>query len=1213
MKLRPAGSGPIRRARSLHRQVHSMKTNVLKIRSCVLSLFLIGIPACAAPAAPAGPLVPNGGFEYGIMDWTLFVPEESQGANCRFDVTTTSPHSGVDCLRLQSDDFGRFCVGSASFPVQPGEHYSVSVWIRADTAAQVRPDAPGFVVRLSLRQGGADAPGGHLFVAPGDKVSRETPPTSSTPLPTTWTQIKAVVEIPPGVDAIIPALFSWWTKGTINVDDFTIEKVDASTPVTPVWQKTAATSSAPSANTPIDTASVPTDAELLAALDLNAPGMEKVKAAAQPAANGQIAWNEVQSAYLDYRRNASTARWRVMPDDKPPSPRAKDDQPGDAVLAHHIRNGYHFQPSEGDMGKDFNWTYNPVERSNPAYTDEWTYCAISRTEFWEALAAAYWQTGDEKYATGWVDQLTDFAAKNPLQYTAVPGTPSLWRSLDSAIRISNSWPDAYYHFLKSPSLTPQANWLYLKLNFEHAQLFLHVLQDQNRTGNWVATECAGLFTIGTLFPEFRDASSWRQQSVDRLSLELNRMVPPDGFEAELTPTYHFVSLDGFRKPVELAKLNNLTLPDNFTTKILAMYRAAVLVMDQAGNDVPTNDSSPVSAALKAGAGLKLADDPLLEWAASHGQKGQAPPDSTALPYAGFYAMRGGWKRDDVFLFFRGGPTGIVHQHEDMLEVVLRAWNQTLLPDPGTYTYDQSDWRRYTIGTASHNTIIVDGKWQHRGANKPPVTQPTGDPWVTTPLFDYVAATYDGGYQQSVYRARPFDPEMWKGKPDKSVSHTRRVIFLRPYYALVLDTLDGTGTHTFDAHFHLDSPAARIDPATHAAFSQNTDGAQLALYPLETDNLAVDIVQGQKQPLLGWMPGEHRAIPTIRFRKQQAAPAIFATFLYPYRNDAPAFSATPLPIQGDGLWARSLKTSQENTELILAKNGAPAPIAFTSSLLGNLTAEATGLIIRQPSDSSAIFAGGIDLSSFKDAHVELTLAKPASLVFSHQKDGLLCFNPTDADVVVSLKSPFTRDVTLPPQQWISVTEKGATPATPPALFHPLEPSSATASYTDYLKSFPGTSVAATNDPIRVKGEAMTVPDKASLLPKVGADGKVLARWEESGTVATAQVNVPESGWYRLKVRYCSGEEPVRTLLVNGKTPFTEAEGFALASTIGAPPSDGWSNISDDWSEVALGAAQVSSGWKIYLTKGPCELGLRNDGGGLNLDWIELSPATTPSSG
>jgi hypothetical protein len=1155
-------------------------------------------------------LIANGGFENGSTGWGIYIPEESQDKTCRFDVASDSPHSGVNCARLQTDDFARFCIGSTtSFPVQPGERYRVSAWVRLDPAAHVRVKAPGFAIRLNLSLGNQDTAGGHLLIEPGNLVARNIAAEAVTDLPKKWTKVEAVVEVPAGVDTIRPTLFAWWIKGSLFVDDFSITKVDATTPVTPMTQTAAAQSGAATApsNQPPEviptTGPVTSDADLLAALNLDSPGMEKVKAAAQAVPTD---WNAVQSAYLDYRRTASPARWKVMPGDKPAQPIEKDDALGDEVIAHHLRNGYGFTPAAADMGTDFNWTFNPVPRTDPGYSDEWTYCNVSRMEFWQSLASAYWKTGDEKYATEWVAQLRDFAVKNPMHYYPVAGTPSLWRTLDSAERISISWPNAYYHFLMSPSLTPDANWLYLKLNYEHAELLLHGLSDPKRTGNWVATECGALYTIGALFPEFRDAASWRQTALDRISRELDRVVPPDGFEAELTPTYHFVALTGYRQPLEMARLNHLTVPDTFRTRIMQMYRAPVLVMDQTGHAVPTNDSVVVDIAHKAAEGLELGDDPLLTWAATHGRMGVAPPDSDALPYAGFYAMRGGWKRDDTFLFFRAGPIGIGHDHESSLEIVLRAWNKSLLFEPGTYQYDQSEWRRFTINTPSHSTIIVDDKWQHAGKNVPPVSEPTGNPWVTTPLFDYVAGTYSAGYQANIYRSRPFYPETWKGKADKSISHTRRVLFLRPYYALVLDTLDGTGTHTFDALFQMDAPAARLDPATHAAFSQNLSGAQLALYPLEPENLVADIVQGQMKPMLGWMPEGHRAIPTIRFRKKQAAPAVFATFLYPYQNAAPTFTTTPLAVQGDGVWARSLKTARESADVALTTGGAATSMAFTSTIAGTVQAVAAGLVIRQP-EAMKTSVGAWNLTVYSDAKTELTSAAPVSLVLVNRGDHLLLFNAGDADAALTVKRPFAQSFTLPAQVWTSVSAKDASPVAAPTLYPPMEKASSGMAYDEYLKKFDADPAGPPPLALRVSADSMTLPDKAVKTTKTGSTGNVLARWDNAGSVASAQVNVPKTGWYRLKLRYCSGDEPLRSVLVNGTSPFSECADFSLPSTIGNPPSDGWSNSNDDWHEIVLGADEVSAGWTFHLDKGPCELALRNEGGGVNLEWMELEAA------
>jgi hypothetical protein len=200
--------------------------------------YVLVLAWAAIHHAAADSVVSNSGFEDGTTGWQIFVPDESKNKNAQFDVVSTAPHAGNNCARFQSDDLARYGIGAGFMPVQAGDRYRVSVWIKADASAQVRPKTPGFVIRLYLKQGSADAPGGHLFICYGNTVSRNTPPPVTDPvtLPSSWTKIEAVVEIPEGVDTIGPALFCWWTQGVVYADDFSLEKVDASTAVTPVYQ-----------------------------------------------------------------------------------------------------------------------------------------------------------------------------------------------------------------------------------------------------------------------------------------------------------------------------------------------------------------------------------------------------------------------------------------------------------------------------------------------------------------------------------------------------------------------------------------------------------------------------------------------------------------------------------------------------------------------------------------------------------------------------------------------------------------------------------------------------------------------------------------------------------------------------------------------------------------------------------------------------------------
>lgn len=756
-----------------------------------------------------------------------------------------------------------------------------------------------------------------------------------------------------------------------------------------------------------------TDADMLQSLDMTLPGMEAVRAAAE-----HHDLEAVKIAYLEFRRKRSTPRWFSMPSDMPAAT-ATDDATGDEILHHIIRDyaygNFHRQPV--NMGEDFDWTHNPLPETDPNFSHEWTWCGISRTQFWRKLGDAYWKTHDEKYAQEWVNELFDFARKEPLNPDTGRGPVSLWRTLDASIRANETWPYAYYHMRDSATFTSEAQWVFLKLMRDHGRMLERGLRVPGRSGNWVASESYGLYTIGTLFPEMKESAGWRQFALDRITKEMNTVVPPDGFEAELTPNYHMVTLHGYLGPLQLAELNHAPVPSEFKPRLLAMFEAFVKVMDQRGQVVATNDSGRANAIELAREGLKLGDDPLLTWAVTHGAEGQGLPDSTMLPYAGFYTMRSGWKPDDQFLFFRAGPPGIGHEHEDMLQLVYEAFGRTLLREQPESNYDHSNFRRFALNAGSYNDITVDGMTQHRGANRPPVTTRANVVWVTSPLFDYAAATYDGGYQKSVYNPRiEYHPEDWIGTPDKSITHTRRIVYLRPYYALVYDSVNGPGHHIIAARFNVASSAVSIDDKTQAAFSKNEGSGQIGLYPLERSNLKVSVLQGERDSAdIVWN------VPTVQFEKQQDTPATFATLLYPYRDAAPVVEESALPCANPDIWAHSIKTPYERASIFVAKSGNASGFSVNISATHAVKATASMLVARsQPNRPAAVLFGAMQLTEFDGEKLRFTLDRAANLDFTAVNGHPVFYNPDDADVVIKLAKPFVRTITVKPSSAVEVT-------------------------------------------------------------------------------------------------------------------------------------------------------------------------------------------------
>ena len=542
----------------------------------------------------------------------------------------------------------------------------------------------------------------------------------------------------------------------------------------------------------------------------------------------------------------------------------------DAVLAH--RYGGH------PLGDDIDWTTNKLDPSEPAFTREWTY-GLNRFRHWPTLGRAYWQTGDERYAREWIAQMRDWVEDNPYLLYGTGNNTLTWRTIEAGIRCSGSWPDSLQYFLGAPPLKPDDLVVFMKSWIEHAHHLMRItLEHPTHGGNWVTMECNGLGHLGILFPECQDAGTWLRTAVDRLATELDRQVYPDGAQKELTSGYHQVARRNFVDLYKLARLNDVPMPAEYLKRLERMYDYNLRAMTPDGYLPPLNDSgyTRITGSLEEGVELFGRED--FRGGATGGREGKAPAyTSVAFPYAGQYVMRSGWERDDLYMLFESGPFGIGHQHEDKLSMFVYGLGRVLLTEAGTYSYDQSKYRRYVLGTWAHNTILVDGQQQHRrGLRETYETdKPLNNLWMSTDSFDAADGVYDSGYGP---------------KRDKDVAHERVVVFVRPGYWVVVDWLHSLGEHTYDILWHLNNDQAQHDPKTLAAWGADPGMANLVVTPLVTKGLALEIVKGRDDPVLGFAPArKKKAIPVLDYRLRARGSSRLAWVLTPHAGERPDVS------------------------------------------------------------------------------------------------------------------------------------------------------------------------------------------------------------------------------------------------------------------------------------------------------------------------------------
>ena len=397
---------------------------------------------------------------------------------------------------------------------------------------------------------------------------------------------------------------------------------------------------------------------------------------------------------------------------------------------------WHFEPVSKKTSPMVHWSR--INETNAELTgDKKIIWELNRHQYFTTLGRAYWITGDEKYASTFVDHLEDWLAKNP------PKTGLNWlSSLEIAFR-SISWLWAFHFFKDSPALTSTVFIRMLKglyANGRHLETYLstHSSPNTHLTG-----EALGLYFLGSFLPELKDAGRWKKLGYEILLSSQDFQVRPDGVYCEQTSLYHRYTTDFYATLMILRRIEGLEVNQKHRDKLRQLLEFLMFIVQPNGETPLFGDDDGgrlhfldernfVDFRSTLAVGAVLLDDAHLKFVAGQaraellwllGPKGlqsfdeihAVEPTETIKEFesSGYFTIRDSWADDSNFVLIDCGEHGFLkggHAHADALQFILSVGGQPVFIDPGTqnYTADRKARELYR-STAAHNCLTVNGE------------------------------------------------------------------------------------------------------------------------------------------------------------------------------------------------------------------------------------------------------------------------------------------------------------------------------------------------------------------------------------------------------------------------------------------------------------------------------------------------------------------------
>ena len=571
---------------------------------------------------------------------------------------------------------------------------------------------------------------------------------------------------------------------------------------------------------------------------------------------------------------------------------------------------WHLDPVSGKRAPLSHWSkLRPLDQTGGG--DSKVIWELNRHAHFVTLGQAYWLTCENRFAEGFVDQISAWIDANPV------GMGVNWASsLEAALR-SIAWLWALNLCVDSREVTPDFFARLLKSLIEHGRHIERYLSYYASPNTRLTGEALGLFYLGLALPELDRAKRWRNLGLQILLDQAPKQVRPDGVYFEQSSYYHRYTTDFYSHLFALTRANDImidreheimlwhkleamldhlmwiTRPDG-SSPLLGDDDGGRLIKltARAANDF--RDTLAIGAAiLKRGDWKYVAGKAPAEMLWMIGPEGVArydrlraePPREISREFmsGGYFVMRDGWRRDSSFVLIDCGPHGAAvgagHAHSDALSIEFASRGVTWLVDPGTYVYAaDAKTRNEFRSTAAHNTVMVDD--QPQSVPSKPFSWRTAANCRLREFIEHSDAVFFQGSHDGYERLR--DP----------VTHTRSLLFVKPdaranlpEYLIVRDQFTAKKHHRYSIRYHFAPDcyarvSARGGPSEGRVEARHATGATLTIRVISETELQAGITASVTEGWVSTCYARYAPAPVAVFEAEGVGTQEFLTLIVP---------------------------------------------------------------------------------------------------------------------------------------------------------------------------------------------------------------------------------------------------------------------------------------------------------------------------------------------